>query len=310
MRIVTFNVQNLRLRHPAGRARLDGARDSDAPQDSTSEAGALDLADRRLTSAILARTDADLICLQEVFDRATLDFFHDHLMRHAGARAYPHRICLPGNDGGGRDLAVMSRHPLRDVLSHSSLTPAALGLTPPPGVRGDVPIFRRDCLFFRVGDLNLFHCHFKAPRPDPESAWRIRRMEALAVRKLVEARFRNNRDALWLLLGDLNETEEQATGESAIAPLLPPLSVDLLTRMPKSERWTFYDAQDEQYACPDGLLASPTLAARWPDAVPKAVRTGLDRNAIRAGEERLADTGLHRPHASDHTALVLDLDGL
>lgn len=88
MRIVTFNVQNLRLRRREGRVRFDGARDYDMPDDNTPEAVALDLADRRLTAAVLAGADADVICLQEVFNLATLDFFHDHLLRHAGAQSY------------------------------------------------------------------------------------------------------------------------------------------------------------------------------------------------------------------------------
>lgn len=310
MRIVTFNVQNLRLRHPAGRARFDGARDYDMPADNTPDAVALDLADRRLTSAVLAQADADVICLQEVFDLATLDFFHDHLLRHAGAEAYPHRICLPGNDGGGRDLAVLSRRPLEDVRSHADLTPGDLGLSPPDGMRGDAPIFRRDCLSFRVGELTLFLCHFKAPWPDLQRAWPIRRMEAQAVRKLVERDCAPDPAALWLILGDLNEPSDPADADPAIAPLLPPFSVDLLARMPKAERWTFYNAQEDQYACPDALLASPALAQRWPVAIPRALRAGLDRAAHRTTETRLTDVGAHRPHASDHAAIVLDLDGL
>jgi len=310
MRIATFNVQNLRLRHPAGQARLDGARDYDVLQDSTPEATALDLADRRLTSAILLQANADVVCLQEVFDLETLDFFHDHLMRHAGVKPYPHRICLPGNDGGGRDLAVLSRSPLDDVRSHAHLIPADLDLTPPAGMRPDVPIFRRDCLFLRVGDLNLFHCHFKAPWPDIARAWPVRRMEALAVRKLVEARFKNDPTALWMIVGDLNEPNEREIKDPAVAPLLPPFSVDLLGRMPEDERWTFYNAQDDQYARPDALLASPALAQRFPRAIPQALRAGLDRVARRSNEMRLVDVGAHRPHASDHAAIVIDLEGL
>lgn len=307
MRIASFNVQNLRLRRKDGRPRLDGARDGDVDADSTPEAAALDLADRRLTSAILAQADADVVCLQEVFDRATLDFFHDHLMRHAGARPYPHRVCLPGNDGGGRDLAVLSRLPLADVQSHAHLLPADLGLQPPPGTRPETPLFRRDCLSFSVGGLRLFHCHFKAPWPDAARAWPVRRMEAQAVRALVEAQLAREAGALWLIIGDLNEPVAKTRAEPAIAPLLPPFSVDLLARMPSGERWTFYDAQGHQYARPDALLAAPALARRWPDAVPRALRAGLDRDAARAQEPRLADVGAHRPHASDHAALVLDL---
>lgn len=310
MRIATFNVQNLRLRHPGGKARLDGARDYDVPEDNTPEATALDLADRRLTGRILAETEADVICLQEVFNLETLDFFHDHLMRHARAYPYPYRICLPGNDGGGRDLAVLSRRPLQDVQSHAHLVPADLGLTPPNGTRADTPVFRRDCLTFRVGDLSVFLCHFKAPWPDKTRAWPIRRMEALATRRLIEMKHGTDPDALWLVLGDLNEPGGQDSETPAIAPLLPPFAVDLLKRMPESERWTYYDAQEDRYSCPDALLASSALAQRWPEAVPKAVRAGLDRTATRAHVSRLTDVGGHRPHASDHVALVVEFAGL
>ena len=306
MRIVTFNVQNLRLRRREGRVRFDGARDYDVPDDSTPEAIALDLADRRLTAAVLASADADVICLQEVFDLATLDFFHDHLLRHAGAQSFPHRICLPGNDGGGRDLAVLSRRPLEDVRSHADLTPEMLELSPPDGVRADAPIFRRDCLRFRVGELTLFLCHFKAPWPDLERAWPVRRMEALAVRKLIEREFATDPNAVWMILGDLNEPTELVDADRAIAPLLSPFSIDLLARMPKSERWTFYNAQDDHYACPDAALVSPALAQRWPYTVPRVLRAGLDRAAHRARETRLNGVGAHRPDACDHAAIVLD----
>lgn len=308
MRIATFNVQNLRLRHPAGRARLDGARDYDVEPDNMPVATALDLADRRLTSRILAMADADVLCLQEVFDRATLDFFHDHLMRQAGLAPYPYRICLPGNDGGGRDLAVLSRFPLSDVTSNAKLLPADLGLSPPEGTRADTPIFRRDCVSFTIGALCVFHCHFKAPWPDPARAWPIRRLEALAVRHLVE--LRADPSALWLILGDLNEPPASSGADSAIAPLLPPFSVDLLARMPEHERWSYFEAQERRYSCPDAMLASTALAERWPDAVPEPIRAGIDRKATRASEARLTDVGAHRPHASDHVALVVDLPGL
>ncbi len=128
MRIATFNVQNLRLRHPMGHPRFDGARDGDVPQDSRSQAAALDLADRRLTAAVLAHADAEVVCLQEVFDIEALDFFHDHLLRHAGGHVYPHRFCFPGNDGAGRDVALMSRRPVDEVVSHAKLTAADLDL--------------------------------------------------------------------------------------------------------------------------------------------------------------------------------------
>lgn len=334
MRIVSFNVQNLRLRRPGGRARLDGARDHDMPEDDTPEARALDLADRRLTAKVLARADADIVCLQEVFDRDTLDFFHDHLLRHEGVAPFPYRLCLPGNDGGGRDLAVMSRYPLEDAVSHAHLVPADLGLAGHPGARPGRPIFCRDCLMLRVAGLELVLCHFKAPaegsddRAGPDPVWAQRRLEALAVRRLIEARLGNGpavASAQWLVLGDLNEplargglargsiaqgSIAQGSEERAIAPLLPPFSVDLVARMEVGERWTWVTPDGIEYARPDAMLASPALAARFPAAVPIALREGLAREVVRYAGPRLEGVGAHRPHASDHAALAIDLPGL
>lgn len=295
MRVLTFNVQNLRLRQRGGRERLDGARDGDEGQD------ALDYADRRLTAAVLARADADVCALQEVFDRETLDYFHDHLLRATGVSPWPWRACLPGNDGGGRDLAAIARRPFA-AESHARLTASALGLT---SERRDGRLFSRDCLEVDLGVLCLFIVHFKAPYPDVAAAWAQRRMEAEAVRRLIACRFPDPARGLWLVLGDLNDPRHQS--DRAVAPLLAPFGVDLIDRMPEGDRWTWWDPEGTR-GCPDGMIASPALAARWPEAVPRAIRAGL---ALGAGgaQARLADVGAARPHASDHAALVLDLPG-
>ena len=130
------------------------------------------------------------------------------------------------------------------------------------------------------------------------------------MRKLVERVLRCDPYALWLVLGDLNEPTGTRAENAAIAPLMPPFSVDLVARMPQAERWTFFDAESGNYSCPDALLAAPAVARRWRDAVPQALRSGMDRAALRGGAQRMVDVGLHRPHASDHAALVLELAGL
>lgn len=301
MRILSFNIQNLRLRLTDGGPRLDGARDRDV----SGESPALDPADRRLAAALLAQAEADLVLLQEVFDAETLDWFNTRQLAQAGLPPYPHAHCLPGNDGSGLDLAVLSRAPVK-LTSHAQATPHSLGLDGPDP---DLPVFRRDCLLVEAGPLALFACHFKAPYPDPAAAWPVRRQEAEAVRVLIERRFDNPAAALWLVAGDLNEPFGSAAGPPAIAPLLPPFSTDLMARLPEGERWTFYDAQSGRYAQPDGLLASPALAARWPLATPKVLRAGLGFEATRHRGEHLPGVGRHRPHASDHAALLLDLPG-
>lgn len=303
MRVLTFNVQNLRLRRARGRARLDGARDFDDPAGPLDRA--LDHADRRLTAAVLARADADVCALQEVFDRASLDYFHDHLLHAAGAAPWPWRACLPGNDGAGRDLAVMARRPFA-AISHARLMPEEVGLAGAPGTKPGRPVFCRDCLQVELGALVLFVVHFKAPWPDPEGAWAQRRAEALAVRRLIERRFDDPAAGLWLVVGDLNDPRRDP--ERAVAPLTGGFAVDLGQRMPEAERWTWWH-EEGRHGSPDAMLASPALVARWPQAMPRAIRAGQARAAGGAGV-RLADVGDSRPHASDHAALVLDLAGL
>lgn len=311
MRIATFNVQNLRLRKADGEARLDGARDGDMPEDATEAAAALDPVDRALTAAVLKLADADVVALQEVFDQATLDHFHDRYLLPSGAGAYPHRYSLPGNDGRGQDVAVMSRHEPRAVTSHAAETPESLGLAVVPGCGPQDRVFRRDCLEVDFGGFVLFVCHFKAPYPDPASAWPIRQLEARAVARLIERRFADPAAGLWLVAGDLNDpAREDAIRGRAVAPLLGNFGVDLTLRLPPDERWSFHQPHSGLYSKPDALIASSALARRFPDAVPAVIRAGLDREAERYQGARFAAVGQHRPHASDHAALVIDLPGL
>lgn len=307
VRIATFNVQNMRLRDGDG-PRLSGARDDDVPEDRGQAALVHDAGDRRLTAAVLEEADADVVALQEVFDQATLDFFHDAVLAPAGVAPYPYRFCSQGNDGRGLDVAVMSRRPIDALASHADATPASLGLDPIPGIGPHDRIFRRDCLEVEVGRLTLFVCHLKAPYPSEDGAWAVRRLEASAVRCIVERRFPHPKSALWLILGDLNEPAEAlAAGEPAIAPILGDFTCDLLLRLPPGERWSYHQPPAHAFARPDGLLASPALARRWPTAVPHILRLGLGRAE---GGGRLPGVGEHRPHASDHAAIVIDLAGL
>lgn len=298
MRIATFNVQNLRLRHPDGGDRLDGARDGDAVEDDS-----LDPLDRRLTAAVIRDLRADVVALQEVFDAETLDHFHDQFLLPLGVSPYPYRVCLPGNDGRGLDVAVLSRVAPGAVVSHAGLRAADLGLD---AAEDDLPVFRRDCLTVEVGALTLFVCHFKAPWPDPDAAWPVRRQEAEAVRRIVEGRFGG--EGLWLIAGDLNDPDPVGSPGRAIAPLEAPFAVDLTLRMPQDERWTLHDPGTGRRFMPDAFLASTALATRWPEAVPDVLREGLSREA--GPGRRLREVGDHRPHASDHAALVIDFPGL
>ncbi len=302
MRIATFNLQNLRLRG----SRLDGARDSDMPEDTAPGADALDEEDRRLGAQVIRDTQADVIALQEVFDMDTLDHFHTHFLEPLGV-AYPHRLCIPGNDGRGLDVAVMSRHPLQHVKSHAAETPGTLGLHL-PGQPRDEPLFRRDVLRVTIGPLTLFICHLKAPYPETERTWSIRHAEAQALRHLIQ---RNcpEPDDLWLILGDLNEPV-RSPDRPRVITAIEEIAVDLLARLPQTDRWSWHNPHLHLYGRPDAMLASPALANRFPDTTPEIIREGMGLEAHRNPGPHLPQVGHHRPHASDHAAVVVDFPGL
>jgi endonuclease/exonuclease/phosphatase family metal-dependent hydrolase len=319
IRVATFNLENLRLRRDArGRPRLTGARDEDAPGERGEGAEALDPEDRKLTARVIHDAAADLVALQEVFDEASLDYFHDAFLRPAGGPAYPNRAVEEGNDGRGLDVAVMSRLELARVRSHAALTFAEAGVTPPdPDWTPQDRVFRRGCLEVDAlaggSGLTLFICHFKAMGGDRAATRDIRAAEARAVRTIVERRFRDPEGARWLIVGDLNDEVERdgvPQRECGIGELFADgFAVDLLARIADPrDRWTYHYRPRDAYTRPDHMLASPALARENPDAVPHIARVGMWGAASRYAGPRLPGVGDQRPRASDHALVRIDLE--
>ena len=299
MRIATFNVQNLRLRLRDGQPALDGAVDADMPD--LPRSAALDIADRVETARIIAEADADIVALQEVFDTAALDFFHDNFLLPAGATPYPHRVCLPGNDGRGLNVAALSRIAPEAIQSHAALTGADLGLDDLAAELRDYPLFRRDCLRLDFREVSLFICHFKAPYPDPEKSRSVRHAEARGVRAVIEMAFERPEAERWIALGDFNEPARTGgAGTSALEPLKGGFAVDLMDRLPRGEDWTYETPDTHDHSRPDRFLVSPRLARELPEAIPRVLRAGMT-----------PPTSIgQRPHASDHALVFADFPGL
>lgn len=308
MRISTFNVQNLRLRTRDGRPLLDGAADQDRPE--TARPTELARADRVETAKAIASAHADVVALQEVFDLAALDFFHDEFLVTVGAPLYPHRYCLPGNDGRGLNVAALCRRPAIRSTSHADLTGADLGLMDLPDSLWDRPIFRRDCLELAFDTVTLFVCHFKAPYPDAAKAHGVREAEARAVRKIVEARVEDAKRERWIVLGDFNEpARTDGPSRSALEPLKSGFAVDLMDRLTPGTDWTYEVPDTHLQSRPDRILVSPKLAAEYPDVQPQIIRSGMAaaRHVSRPGA---APGPVSRPHASDHALVYADFPGL
>lgn len=309
MRLATFNLQNLRLRRRQGRLVLDGAVDQDF--DHRPRSIDQNIADRQLTAKIIATAQADVVALQEVFDMETLNFFCDHFLLQAGSHYYPARICLPGNDGRGLNVAVLSKRKSVHVKSHAHLTGADFGLTDLPADLRDHRLFRRDCLDLEFETFTLFVCHFKAPYPDLDKAHIVREAEARAVRKIVETRFAKPEDERWVIIGDFNEpTTGYEAAPSALAPLKQGFSIDLLDRLALGTDWTFEVPDTHVHSRPDRIFLSPRLAREYPEVVPQVVRTGMTRYLSEPGSVASRDELKIQSHASDHALVYADFPGL
>lgn len=305
MRLATFNVQNMRLRKDSDQLRLDGAIDEDVPAIGTIDSEQVALVDRKLTAAVIAEADADLVALQEVFDQATLDHFHASFLVPLGA-VYPYRVCIEGNDGRSMDVAVLSRKPLEAVKSHAGLSFGDFGLVPPEGHDPVERVFRRDCLAMTCEGLELFICHFKTAGGQTDPNHHIRRAEAAALRAIIECNVTDLQTAEWVALGDFNAHDSEDSAD--LAALTIDFARDLTLDLPQQERWTYFHEHTGTYTCPDRILASDAFAQRVPRGGLRVFRQGMARVASLHGGKRFPEVGLNRPHASDHALLLAEIE--
>jgi endonuclease/exonuclease/phosphatase family metal-dependent hydrolase len=358
VRIATFNVENLVRRLSSARDRRTGAWVPDAAVglfDHVSEAEAqlieraLQVAisddQRQLTAQAIRDCDADVLCLQEVDGLEALRWFHDRYLRRALDEPYEHFALLEGNDRRGIDVAVASRRglPIR-VMSNATLTYRDLDLFDDDlrrwGVTADDRIFKRDALEVEVetarGVLTLWICHFKSMTEGRDKTMAVRRAEARAVRRLVEAKFGGRTaTANWVILGDFNDHRDrirlvpgeggglEAISERVAATGLDPFhadrfAVDLVERLAPIERWTHHWAEGRELSALDHLFVSPALALANREARPTVIRCGLPYRVpvermrpAPAAFARYPRVGFDRPKASDHcpVAVTLELAG-
>ncbi|NLH80981.1 MAG: endonuclease/exonuclease/phosphatase family protein [Phyllobacteriaceae bacterium] len=354
VRIATFNVENLLRRFSAERDRRTGAwipdpavglfeHESEAEGRLIERALQVAISDdqRQMTAQAIRDCDADVLCLQEVDGLETLRWFHDRYLARALDEPYEHFALLEGNDRRGIDVAVASRRglPIR-VMSNATLTYRDLDLFDDElrrwGAAPDDRIVKRDALEVEGetagGVLTLWICHFKSMTEGRERTMAVRRAEARAVRRLVEAKFgARTATADWAILGDLNDFRDrirlvrgeagtlEAICERVDATGCDPFhadrfAVDLVERLPPIERWTHHWAEGRELAALDHLFVSPALARANPDVRPRVIRAGLPYRVpvermrpAPAAFARYPRVGFDRPKASDHCPVVVDL---
>jgi len=234
---------------------------------------------------VLRAVDADVQCLVEVEDRASLAAFNRRLLRGR----YPYHLLLEGNDPRASHLGVLSRLPLAALRSHCFDHDAA------------GPVFSRDCLELELAlpdgrSLHLLLNHFDGPDDGPADDAR-RRRQAGAVARIVAERHDLSRD-LVAVLGDFNDSPQ--SGPQCLAPLLhlPGLNDVLALQFAiPDDRWTGHRRRNEQM---DYILVSDALRAAFRQAgaerrgMPDLARNSIAREQPFDGMQRRADAASAR----------------
>ncbi len=316
-----------------------------AHADDTRQLTALAIAEAR--ADILCLQEVDNLAALAAFEYGYLfkmigqGYRHKYLVDGNDSRGIDVAVMARDTTRDGQPIEVV------EVTSHAHLTYKDFGLYEPVlaelGLEPHDRIFKRDCLNvdLRIAGkpLSLFVTHLKSMSgarnglDGRASSLPVRRAETRAIRRIVEDKFgaAHAADRRWLICGDFNDYRERVLvggdewngfdftpvreEESALDVLLGDgFAVNLVERRPEMDRWTLYHTRgpQERHLCQlDYILASPSLASKNEDAIPKIVRRGQPwRTVFPPGQEvdRYPRTGWDRPKASDHCPVAVTLN--
>jgi endonuclease/exonuclease/phosphatase family metal-dependent hydrolase len=251
LRIATYNVENY----------LDlatGARDA-KPE-----------ASRQRVAEAFELMAADVVALQEIGGVAGLAELQGRV-RQLGLD-YPHAEIVSGYDTNTQ-VAVLSRYPFvsrrsradERLLLHGRRLRTTRGIIE---VEIEVPPAYR---------FTLMSVHLKSRRESgAASQQEIREQEAQVLRKLIDARLRDDPNANLVVLGDFNDTYDslafrtiRGRGRTALIDTRPSeRNGDTLAgAQPGSSRrtvaWTHYFDREDVYSRVDYILISPGMAREW-----------------------------------------------
>lgn len=166
----------------------------------------------------LRLADADVVSLQEVSSRKTLDTF---LQVHDLAKKYPYVAHVPGNSERGINVAVISKYPFETIVTHKDESfPLADG-------SGETK-FSRDFLRVDVdvdgvpgADVTVYTTHSKSRRPAEagEPSADVQRLsEAQAMRRIAETEMKPYPSRVYVLTGDMNDNTDDASVQAILKP--------------------------------------------------------------------------------------------
>ncbi|MCK0135303.1 endonuclease/exonuclease/phosphatase family protein [Arenibacter sp. S6351L] len=164
---------------------------------------------------LIAGTDADVLVLQEVEDRASLMDFNHGLLREFDVEPYDQVLHLEGNDGHGRGMAIMAKNGYRlDTLKSHGLE-----LTD-----GQEPIFEVDCQEYAIIAPEGQRVHILSTQFSLDKETR-RKLQATKVADIYH-RMKGSGKELVLVCGTLNDVSYS----DCLSPILRETDLSDVTR--------------------------------------------------------------------------------
>ena len=271
-RLCTYNVKNL---YDVAQPGLDGG--NSTPVKPVKEREALALT--------MHKVNADVVGLVEIQSKEALTKFRD---QYLGDMGYTNVVFVKGNDPRSSNVALISRFPVTNVVSHKDET------FPVPGLSGPQK-FSRDLLEVHMQApsgyrFTVFQSHLKSQHGGDEAD--VKRLaEGQQVRKIIDRFDAANPRANYAVCGDLNDVAQsppvQAITNRPNSPLLDPIGMIgdwIYTYHPKQYRSRI-----------DYILLSKGMAA---DYIQGSVEV------LRKFDEEFTNY-----KASDHLPAYLDIQG-
>ena len=254
LRIATWNVENF----------FDAVDDPKNPGDDEFTPGSwrrwtderYQAKTRNLAEAIAALRP-DILFLSEVENRDVLTNLVHALESLPAPHPMPYIAHEESDSNRGIDVAILSRHPLRDIVLHK----------PVPNMRG---ILEATAEIPNAPSL-LLACHWKSRVGNRDENIAIRQREATAVRALLLARLAADPNLSFFVGGDFNDdcTDDSVRlGLGAIvdrAALAAPkgadiLFYDLIGDIPEKDRGSYYYARTRSWNTYDAIVVPPGAA--------------------------------------------------
>ena len=231
-RIASYNVKNL----------FDNVDDPDKADEGTPAKPATE---QKALAAVIDKSEADVLALQEVVNIEALTEFRD---KYGLAEEYPHVVLVEGNDRRGIDVALLSKYPIENVKSHKDEVFEVPGQAPRGFLRD---LLQADIQIPQYGPVRFFAAHLSS-KIGGEKAEVMRAAEAKAARAIVKEEVKDFPGQKYVVMGDFNDTPDSPAVQ------------------------TFLAKDDDNWSLVDGFRAQPG-AVSYPTSEKTARKWGYNR---------------------------------